>query len=551
MKLKLLCASALLGLAALAGAQIDVADLARTGRTTEPTALYTGALASAPTAGKLDTNTFFTVLNKQSGWWYADALATLTNPTGDSLAKVRGYIPGWQATVGREAVMAFSLSGELVSPQSRIGLRKVYSCGPLVEDFNGDGVLETVVGAVDGSLLCLSPTRGSALWLVKLAKKPQSLVAFGAPRSGAGGGGTTSFGIQGGLPVSDTAAAAQAQAGLSEWIALKQALDNPIYYNVAATDGSQVKAFDGNSGDLLWTYGLAQGGPVRLAGGGLLPALLVASEKAGLLALDQSTGLPLWQRPDLKPAAKAQPVVGDLAGLGELSAAIALAGGGTICVRLADGAGIWRAAPTLQNPVFEPGRSVTDYLMAGYDPALKALVGLRTGDGSLAWTTPVGAEVVGLSAGDIDYDGATELVASLATKASGLLCCDLWSGAIKYRVTPPAPPTSPAILGNLDYDSKVEALVNTQSGLAACYLPSGTLAWQLWVGGDALAPAIGEFDSDGLTDILALGPPDGLFWLKASPSPRVYLWACARGDAFNSGNVMWAMAYGERLIEAR
>jgi len=534
-------------------AQVGAVELARVGRITQEAGLYAGAVANAPKLGVLYPGTFFSVLNKQGGWWYAEALASVAGADGQELKVVKGFIPGWKSVVGRKAIIASLQQPGLVVPVNRMGLGAPLVCGPVVEDFNGDGIMEAVVGTTSGDLFCLQPTSGVTEWLARLQKRTLALVAVPLQPKESGVQNTIPIGeigkIKHDVPVAQSAEEARQKAVEQGLMALRRAV-GAREWEVVASDGSQVVAFSGNSGALNWRWGLQAGGPVKLVASYFDPVVAVLSQTQGLAVLKASDGTEVWKKEQFKPAPGAYAAVGDVTGDGNTNLVVESTGGLLACMDLLTGQPRWSA----QAVILQPCLARDDYygeVVVGYDQATKQLVCLRGTDGTAIWRQPLGGAAVGISLGDVNYDRALDVVVTKAGGQAGLQVFRLRDGSLEYTVKAPSTPTSAALLGNLDYDSKIEAVFNTQTGVEACHPTTGEVLWQLWAGGGTLAPVVGNFDSDGLTDLLVAGRMDGVFLLRTAPSPRSYMWPAARGDAVNSGNASWAAAYGNRLIEVR
>ena len=164
-----------------------------------------------------------------------------------------------------------------------------------------------------------------------------------------------------------------------------------------------------------------------------------------------------------------------------------------------------------------------------------AIIALEPLTGKARWTFPTLADPAGIAAGDVDRDGAEEIIAAdndghvYALEHDGKL---IWS----YRT---AQRTQAAVsLGDVDGDDDIETLVTSWDHGLYCLDSAGGLEWRYAADRRVLDIAtISDVDGDGKTDILFGGSDHVLrcITLGGAYNPALTPWPARQLDVAQSG----------------
>lgn len=316
---------------------------------------------------------------------------------------------------------------------------------------------------------------------------------------------------------------------------------------VGNADGS-LKAFDAATGSLRWDV---KAGPVEW-GGGLWADLdgdgaqefVFAAQKDGLAAFD-AQGREHWRYTGAAGGPKVEtaavPAACDIDGDGRSEIFVTTPWG--VCCLNGDGTPRWEK---LTGDDFKATVIVGDaegdgapelYTMSADDDYLWRL-DARTG--AVAWKTPLagGADAYNGSAlalGDIDADGAEELVAADNLGHVYALGAD---GAVRWIFTTRKPVHAAVSLGDVDGDGAVEVLAASGDHNLYCLDGTGHERWRFETGLRLPHPAaIDDVDGDGRTDLLVCGSDHLLRCLQTGARHDTALvpWPSRRFDTAQSG----------------
>lgn len=322
---------------------------------------------------------------------------------------------------------------------------------------------------------------------------------------------------------------------------------------VGNSDGT-LHAVDGATGQMLWetSVGRVEWSNVVVADApGPSPSkrILVGCEDSGLTALD-TAGRVLWnyRGDDGKPplsirtpmaVADIQPVQkvlrSTLVGHDTLFACdkwgpVALTLDGTPLWRAITGDNYYDSSIVVDVDELGPRREGRAYVVS-QSPAALQCFNARTG--ARLWRSPLLGPIdvyssSGMALGDLNHDGAAELVFS---DAHGRVYCFSRDGRLHWTWITDKPTYAGVSLGDVDGDGQPDILVTSGDHTLYCLSADGVLKWRYAASLRLISPpSLADVDGNGRIDILFCGSDHVLRRLEAGPiSPQVP-WGMRRGE---------------------
>jgi outer membrane protein assembly factor BamB len=371
---------------------------------------------------------------------------------------------------------------------------------PVLNDMNGDNILDVIIGDQAKKMVCYDGIDGSEVWNFPAAGWVDSSPAL----TQIGGDGTLDV-VFGSLL--NKVYAVNGATGVELWHADVggAVIASPTLANitgdfhadviVGCMDGT-IYAFDGADGSLDWTFPTGAGVFSSPASaditGDFIPDIVVGSRDGNVYAINGASGAQIWSFPTGEWI-NSSPAMANINGDATLDVVIASLDGMVYAINGGTGAELWN---------------------------------FPTGD--YVWASPAVANLGGDATPDIVIGADTSSVYALDGSDGSLM----WEFESNDRVW------SSAAIAELTGDLIPDVVVGSDDArLYAINGIDGSLVWTFETGDwiDS-SPAVGDVNNDGLLDV-AFGRYDGYVTMLNMPESAVGAipWAMFRHDAMHSG----------------
>ncbi len=393
------------------------------------------------------------------------ALADLTGEgTLTILAAVGGTVSG--VAVITEGAELYRM---LPTPAEPVG-------SPAVADINGDGVVDAAVALADGSVALLSINPGEVSWHAAFGApsgRPRVREAGGKYEAGllASGGGFVWFDAKSGLP-----AAILADIPGGPWTAGDLNGDGIDDVFVSSAEGE--KAFDGQTGDLIWEHRLESEnvtvGPPAFVSTPNGPLVVTGDSKGVIRAFDGGSGELSWSETEAT-AYMAAPLAADVREDRKPEIICATREHGLVCFDPATGGKLWstkqKGEPVGAASFFRSGPGSAATLV--YATRSRIFV-VEADHGEVKKTIAAGKQITSPPAlADIDGDGTPEIMYTTAENklvVRNLDGAEVWSKPVRGFSRRP--------VQMVELDGKKTILVMGSRGRLDAFDAKGKILWK-------------------------------------------------------------------------
>jgi outer membrane protein assembly factor BamB len=348
----------------------------------------------------------------------------------------------------------------------------IVESSPVIGDIDGDGKLEVVVGAQNGTVYAIDGEGNDSLWASTIGSSIKSSPCLG-----------------------DIDA------------------DGTLEVVVGSSDYT-VYALNGEDGGVLWSYptgGIVNASPVLndIDGDGTLEVVVGSSDHT-VYALNGEDGGVLWSY-TTGGIVESSPAIGDINGDGKLEVVIGAQNGTVYALAGKYGDSLWtyttggevNSSPCLGD-IDADGR--LEVVVGSSDHTVYALNGE---DGGVLWSYTTGGGIVSSPAlGNIDADEMLEVF--VGSQNSKVYALDGENGDSLWTYTTGDEVESSPCLGDIDADGTLEVVVGSSDHkVYALNGEDGGVLWSYTTGGGIVSsPALGDIDGDGDLEMV-VGSNDG------------------------------------------